>query len=175
MKKMSRKKYILIGFLIFLIGIAVLVKIMFPYLTFTFLMHSLFPPKSVVDAQTQATLRIYTKELTMENIIKLVNADSDQRVLVIGTTNADGTPHAGVLDVSAKDHHIVINGRSNSNTCKNIERSKKAVIMVYKKPMRDARWFEHVGARLWVELIEHTKTDSLTNTYSLRITTHRAI
>jgi hypothetical protein len=172
---MSKKKYILIGFLIFLIGIAIILKIKFPYLTFTFLKHSLFPPGSVVDAETQATVLIYTKELTMENIIKLVNADTDQRVLIIGTTNADGTPHAGVLNVSAKGHHIIINGRSTSNTCKNIERSKKAIIMVYKKPIRDARWFEHVGARIWIELIENRKTNSLTKTYSMRITAHRAI
>jgi len=172
---MSKKKFILIGFLVFLICIAVLVKTMFPYLTFTFIRHSLFPPRSVVDARTQATIRIYTKELSMGNIIKFVNADSDQRVLVIGTTNADGTPHAGVLNVSATGHYIIINDLSNSNTCKNIERSKKAVIMVYKKPGRDDRWFEHVGARIWVELKKNTKTGSLTNTYSMRITAHRAI
>ncbi|MFC2155421.1 pyridoxamine 5'-phosphate oxidase family protein [Acidobacteriota bacterium] len=172
---MSKKKYVLFGFLVFLIGIAVLVKTMFPYLTFTFIRHSLFPPASVVDARTKATIRIYTKELSMENIIKLVNADSDQRVLVIGTTNADGTPHAGVLNVSAKGQQIIINGLSNSNTCKNIERSKKAVIMVYKKPIRDAKWFEHVGARIWAELNENTKTGPLTSAYSMRITAHRAI
>jgi len=172
---MSKKKYILIGVLIFLIGIAILLKMKFPYLTFTFVKDSLFPPKSVVDARTQATLVIYTKELSMENIIKLINADATQRVLVIGTVNADGSPHAGVLNVSAKDRHIIINGLPNSDTCKNIERSKKAVIMVYKKPVREAKWFENVGARIWVELIENTKTGSLTSTYTMRITAHRAI
>lgn len=172
---MSKKKYALIGLLIVLIGIGVTAKIMFPYLTFTFLWHSMFPPKSVVDAQTQATIRIYTKELSMENIIALVNAGSDQRVLVIGTTNADGTPHAGVFNVSAKDDYIIINGRSNSSTCKNIENYKKAVILVYKKPTRDARWFDHVGARIWVELNKTTKTDSSTSTYSMKIKSHRPI
>ncbi len=172
---MSKKKYVLIGLLIFLIGVGVLAKMMFPYLTVTFLWHSVFPPKSVVDAKTQATLRIYTKELSMETIITLVNADSTQRAVVIGTTNADGSPHAGVFDVSAKDDYIIINGLSDSNTCKNIERNKKAVIQVYKTPNRDDRWFDHVGARIWLELNENTKTGPLTSTYSLKIKTHRAI
>ncbi|MCP4156985.1 MAG: pyridoxamine 5'-phosphate oxidase family protein [bacterium] len=172
---MSKKKYIIIVLLVLIIGIGVYLKITFPFLTVTFIKDSIFPPTTVVDARTRATLVIYTKELAMEEIIKLINAGPARRVLVIGTVNADGTPHAGVFAVSAKDGQIIIDGQSGSQTCKNIERSKKAIIEVYKKPDREARWFEHVGARIWVELEKNTVTGPLTNSYAMSITAHRAI
>ncbi len=172
---MSKKKYILIALLVVIVGIGVFAKIKFPYLTFTFLKDSVFPPASVVDARTQATLVIYTEELNLEEILGLVNAGPERRVSVIGTVNADGTPHAGVFKVSSKDGQIIIDGQPGSQTCKNIERSKKAVIEVYKKPVREAKWFEHIGARLWVKLEKNTATGPLTSTYTMSIAAHRAI
>ncbi|MCP4214285.1 MAG: pyridoxamine 5'-phosphate oxidase family protein [bacterium] len=172
---MSKKKYILIALLVLVIGIGVYLKLTFPFLTYTFIKDSLFPAATVVDARTGATLVIYTKELSLEEIVTLIEDGPGQRVLVIGTVNADGTPHAGVLKVSTKDGQIIIVGQPGSQTCKNIERSKKAVIEVYKKPVREAKWFEHVGARLWVKLEKKTATGPLSGTYTMRITAHRAI
>jgi len=177
---MSKKKYFLIGILVLIIIVAVILKIQFPYLTFTFLKHSLFPPASVVDSKTQATLRIYTKELSKKEVLDLIN--NDDRVIVTSTTNADGTAHAGVFEVNALQEKIVINGNSKRLTCENIERSKVAIITVYKTPEKGVKWFRHVGARIWVKLIEKEiigrETEQSEQTYckySMEIVSFRAI
>ena len=179
---MSKKKYLLIGSLVFFIIVAVFIKIQFPYITITFLKQTLFPPASVVDSITQATLKIYTKKLTKQEIFDLININKDDRVIVTSTTNADRTAHAGVIDVEAIQEKIVMNGNPNKLTCKNIERSKMAMITVYKIPEKGAKWFQHIGARIWLKFtgektrgFETAKGKPLNCKYSMEIVAFRAI
>jgi hypothetical protein len=172
---MTKKKYFLIIILIFIIMVGIYVKIKFPYLTVEFLKNSLFPPASVVDAKTQATAVIYTEKLTINEILTMINGSAWDRVVVISTVNPDGSPHAGVLEIKAIEGKIEMEGLSERMTCKNVERNQEAVITVYKRPVKGSKWFQNIGARLWVKLIDQEDVKRLSKRYLMEIIAFRAI
>lgn len=107
-----------------------------------------------VDAISGASIYNNGRQLSREEIIDLILNKHNDRVLVIGTTNVDGTPNSGIFTLTSIDSILMIYGNNDQLTVRNLKRTKTALVTLYKIPYKGEIYSKHLGARITVELIE---------------------
>lgn len=107
-----------------------------------------------VDAISGASTYNNGREFSKEEIVDLVLNRFNNRVLVVGTTNADGTPNSGIFTLTAIDSVLMIYGGDSQLTILNLKRTKTALVTLYKIPYKGEIYSKHLGARITVKLIE---------------------
>lgn len=109
----------------------------------------------VIDAVSGASLYYNNRSLSKKEIIDLILYKHNDRVLVVSTTNVDGSPNTGVFTLTAIDTILMIYGGDNQQTIKNIKRTKNALVTLYKIPYKGEIYSKHIGARIYVRLIDN--------------------
>ncbi len=95
----------------------------------------------------------YSKtSLTGKALQQVINAH--QATFVLSTTNPDNSPNAGVFIPEMTSDSTVKFGLAENQTRQNIEKTKKAVLTVYKFLPEEIGKSSPQGARLILELIE---------------------
>ncbi len=116
-----------------------------------------------IDVFTGASkTRYYSKTaLTGEALHKVIN--SHQAAFVVSTTNPDNSPHAAVFIPSMASDSEVKFGLAENQTRQNIERTRKAVLTVYRFLPGETEKNRHKGARLFLELDETQSVEKKTH------------
>ncbi len=120
-----------------------------------------------MDAFTGASKKNYYSKtsITGDALQKVIN--SHEAAFVLSTTNPDNSPHAAVfIPAMASDSEVKF-GLAENQTRQNIERTKKAVLTVYRFLPDETKKKRHQGARLILELDEN-KSDQK-NTHKMII------
>jgi len=100
---------------------------------------------------------------TKEEVFELIQSNPADRVVVITTTNADGSVHASVVGIWVHDGVIKFRASSEIAIARNLQRSRGAVITLYKIPEKGVPLNKHKGARVWVKLIENKERKQALN------------
>ncbi len=114
-----------------------------------------------VDAIASASKKFYyaKSSLTGEMLQRLIN--SHQAAFVLSTTNPDNSPNAGFFIPEMLSDSTIKFGLADNQTRRNIERTRKAVLTVYKSsPDADGKT-RHQGARLILRLDEKKSKNKL--------------
>ncbi len=116
-----------------------------------------------IDAVTTASKKFYyaKSSLTGEMLQELIN--SHHAAFVLSTTNPDNSPNAGFFIPEMPSNSTIKFGLANNQTRQNIERTKKAVLTVYKASPDADRKTRHQGARLILRLDEKKSKNKLTH------------
>lgn len=116
-----------------------------------------------MDAFTGASKTSYYSEtsLTGDALHKVIN--NHQAAFVLSTTDPDNSPHAAVFIPAMASGSEVKFGLADNQTRRNIERTKKAVLTVYRFLPDETRKKRHKGARLILELDENQSAEKNTH------------
>ncbi len=115
------------------------------------------------DVFTGASTKSHFKEnsLTGKSLQQVIN--SHDAAFVLSTVNPDNSPNAAVfIPAMASDSEIKF-GLAENQSRKNIERTKRAVLTVYRYLPKESRENRHQGARLILELDEKQSVDKTTH------------
>ena len=107
-----------------------------------------------VDAFSGASTRNHFVKSSLEagEILKVI--ENKDAAFVLSTTNPDGSPNAAVFIPGVDSHSVLKFGLAQNQTLLNIERTKEAVLTVYRFLPDQPKGKRHQGARLVLELIE---------------------
>ncbi len=106
------------------------------------------------DGVTGASRKNYyvKTSLTGQALQEVIN--SHKAAFVLSTTNPDNSPNAGVFIPAMASDSIVKFGLADNQTRQNIQRTKKAVLTIYRFLPENSGKKRHQGARLILELME---------------------
>ncbi len=115
-----------------------------------------------VDAIASASKKFYYAEssLTGEMLQKIIN--SHQAAFVLSTTNSDNSPNAGFFIPEMLSDSTIKFGLADNQTRRNIERTEKAILTVYKSSLDADGKVRHQGARLILRRDERKSKDKKT-------------
>jgi len=111
-------------------------------------------PGNPVDAVSGASRYHATEGLSQAMVLDLVQNRFFDRVLIVGTTNPDQTPNAGIFTLTTVDDVLIIYGSDAQQTIQNLKTRKTALVTLYMLPRKGELWSKHRGARIRVRLIE---------------------
>lgn len=117
-----------------------------------------------------------------EEVFELIRLNSTDRVVVVTTSNADNSPHASVVGIWVQNGVIKLKASSDIAITRNLQRTRNAVITLYKIPEKGLQLSKHKGVRVWVKLIKNKEREealkagkSLKSYYSLEVVKIRSL
>jgi hypothetical protein len=111
-----------------------------------------------------------------EEVFYLINSNQAERMTMITTTNPDGSAHASIIGIWVSNDLIHFRASSRIAVARNLQRTKSALITLYKIPGKGVPLKKHIGAGIRVTLVDDLKRDqtlkegkNLKSIYSMKI------
>ncbi len=130
----------------------------------------LLSPMVMISAGNSANIPTETE------VLDLIRSHPAERIVAVTTVNPDNTPHISTVGIFVRDGLIKFMGYNNIAIARNLQRTQKAVITIYKVPEKGLPLKRHSGARVWVKLLADKKRDdalkegkSIKSFYSMEI------
>ncbi|MCP4156984.1 MAG: hypothetical protein GY757_55240 [bacterium] len=113
---------------------------------------------------------------TETDVLNLIRSHPAERIVAITTVNPDNSPHISTVGIFVQDELIKFKASDKIAIARNLQRTKKAVITLYKVPEGPLPLKQHTGARIWVKLLADKNRDdalkegkSIKSFYSMEI------
>ncbi len=96
---------------------------------------------------------------TETDVLNLIRSHPAERIVAVTTVNPDNSPHISTVGIFVRDGLIKFRASSKIAIARNLQRTQKAVITVYKVPEGPLPLKGHTGARVWVKLLADKERD----------------
>ncbi|MFC2155420.1 pyridoxamine 5'-phosphate oxidase family protein [Acidobacteriota bacterium] len=110
------------------------------------------------------------------DVINLILSYPADRIVTITTVNPDNSPHMSTVGIFVQNGLIKFRASGKIAVARNLQRTKKAIITLYKMPEEPLPLSQHSGARVWVKLLADKirdealmKGESIKSIYSMEI------
>ncbi len=117
-----------------------------------------------VDAFTSASKKNHFSNTCLKGDALMKVIKNHDAAFVLSTTNPDNSPNAAVFMPGIVSENTLKFGLADNQSRKNIERTKKAVLTVYKLSYNKTGKNKHQGARLFLELVEDETVNKKSHT-----------
>jgi hypothetical protein len=103
------------------------------------------------------------------DVINLIGSHPADRIVAITTVNPDNTPHMSTVGIFVHNGLIKFRASNKIAITRNLQRTKKAIITLYKIPKEPLPLSQHSGARVWVKLLtDKTRDEALRQGKSIK-------
>lgn len=110
------------------------------------------------------------------DVLNLIKSHPADRIVAITTVNPDNSPHMSTVGIFVQNGLIKFRASDKIAIARNLQRTKKAIITLYKIPGKPLPLNQHSGARVWVKLLADKSRDdalkqgkSIKSIYSMEI------
>ncbi len=101
--------------------------------------------------------------------LNLIRSHPADRIVAITTVNPDNSPHMSTVGIFVQNDLIKFRASDKIAIARNLQRTKKAVITLYKIPGKPLPLSQHSGLRVWVKLLANkTRDDALKQGKSIK-------
>jgi hypothetical protein len=103
------------------------------------------------------------------DVINLIRSHPADRIVAITTVNPDNSPHMSTVGIFVQNGLIKFRASNKIAITRNLQRTKKAIITLYKMPKEPLPLSQHSGARVWVKLLaDKTRDEALKQGKSIK-------
>jgi hypothetical protein len=103
------------------------------------------------------------------DVINLIMSHPADRIVAITTVNPDNSPHMSTVGIFVQNGLIKFRASGKIAVARNLQRTKKAIITLYKMPEEPLPLSQHSGARVWVKLLaDKTRDEALMQGKSIK-------
>ena len=103
------------------------------------------------------------------DVLNLIRSHPADRIVAITTVNPDNSPHMSTVGIFVQNGLIKFRASNKTAITRNLQRTKKAIITLYKIPGKPLPLSQHSGARVWVKLLaDKTRDDALKQGKSIK-------
>jgi len=111
------------------------------------------------DKATSQTLENKGLSPSESDVINLIMSHPADRIVAITTVNPDNSPHISTVGIFVHNGLIKFRASGKIAIARNLQRTKEAIITLYKMPEEPLPLSQHSGARVWVKLLANKKRD----------------